>query len=405
MATLLSLIIAIYLYFNPLPQFAEHAFLFGISIIAVSTFVLFLFFFIITWSFTPLQKTEQNSTPRLFGLLKKDKHLFGIYCWIVIFVLLSFWLAVDAIFLNILQKNHLLGIWILAFGITIDLLYNLTKRMMAYLNPSDNVVLFSQMAQESIQNDQEIDLCDAVDSLAEIGIKSIHRMGPSLCNRVLQELQKIVKNFLSSSKSIGHAEADIQTKALGIKDRISYTLFYIYDRISLINDEALSKRFEQVVTTVITVLGKIIIHCAKFDLTLVSFPVHMLSRNALVAMNRGMSEIGIKASITLLEVSKTIIDEVDYTYADLKDPFFSIINGLEEIAKKTFLQDKSINIKILTQPFLDLKEIFNNPKVMNHQDRPAILQNIDRVLGEYESLELVMKTIPPIPEMPEEKKS
>lgn len=403
---LLSIIVAIFLVFNPLAQaeVAAHSNVLGAIFIGVAISMLFLFCMTIVWSFTPLQKTEQNSTPHLFGLLKKDKHLLGIYCWIIIFVILNLLLAIDALFLNILQIKHLLALWVFSIGITVDVYYILLKRMMAYLNPFDNVLLFTQMAKESIQNDKELDLCEAIDSLTEIGVKSVHKMGPSLCNMSLQEMQVIVKNFLDSSKSIGHTEADIQSQALGIKDRISYTLFYIFDRIGLINDEALAKRLEQVVTTVITVLGKMIIHCAKFDLTLVSYPVHFLSHNAKAAMDKGMSEIGVKASLTLLEVSKTIIEEVDYTYLDLKDPFFSITNGLEEIAKDSFLHDKSINLKILTQPFRDLKELFNNPKVANHQDTPIIIQNIDRVLGEYDSLELVMRTIPPIPEMPEEKK-
>lgn len=401
-----SIIIAIFLFFHPLAQTAiANSNALGTTFIVAATTFLILYCLTIVWTFTPLQKTEQNSTPRLFGLLKKDKHILGIYCWIVIFVLLSYLFAMDAMFLNILEKNHLLAIWIIGLGISIDIYYSLLKRMMAYLNPFDNVLLFTQMAQESIQNDKELDLCDAIDSLAEIAVKSVHKMGPSLCNRALQEMQVIVKNFLSSSKSIGHVEADIQSQALGIKDRISFTLFYIFDRITLINDEGLQKRLEQVASTVVTVLGKITIHCAKFDLSLVSYPVHFLSRNVKAAMDKGMMEIGVKASLTLLEVSKTIINEVDYTYADLKDPFFSIINALEEIAKETFLHDKSTNLKILTQPFRDLKELFKNPKVANHQDTPAILLNIDRVLGEYDSLELVMKTIPPIPQIPEEKKS
>lgn len=404
MGILLSLIIAVFLVFNPFGEpTVINSNVLGTILILTGTIMLVLYFMTIVWSFTPLQKTEQNSTPHLFGLLKKDLHILGIYTWIVIFVLVSYALAIDAIYLNILPKNYLLAGWIIGFGITLDVYYSLLKRLMAYLNPFDNVLLFTHMAKESIQNDKETDLCDAIDSLAEIAVKSLHKMGPSLGNQCLQEMPVIVKNFLTSSKSIGHTEADIQSQALGIKDRISYTLFYIFDRIALINEVALSQKLEQVVTTVITVLGKIIIHCAKFDLTLVSYPVHFLSRCAKAAMNKGMMEIGAKASITFLEVSKTIIDEVDYTYADLKDPFFSIINGLEEIARDTFLHDKTINLKILTAPFRDLKELFKNPKVANHQDTPAILQNIDRVLGEYDSLELVMKTIPPIPEIPEEK--
>lgn len=402
MGTIISLIIAVFLLFHPLAQTAvEHSNILGAIFVLSSTAMLLLYCMTVVLTFTPLQKTEQNSTPRLFGLLKKDRHLLASYGWIVIFVLLSYLLAADAMFLNIFQKNHLLALWVLGLGVTADVYYSLLRRMMAYLNPFDNVLLFTQMAQESIQNDKELELCDALDSLTEIAIKSVHKMGPSLCNHALQEMQLISKNFLSSSKSIGHVEADIQSQALGIKDRISFTLFYIFDRITLIADEALHKRLEQVITTVVSILGKMAVYCAKVDLTLVSYPVHFLSRNVQKAMDQGMSEIGVKASLVLLEVSKTIINEVDYTYADLKDPFFSIINVLEEIAKTTFLKDKNTNLKILTQPFRDLKEFFKNPKVAGHQDTPAIIQNIDRVLGEYDSLELVMRTIPPIPEIPE----
>ncbi len=401
---LFSVIISIFLFFNPI-QVAEitNSNILGAALIFTAVSIFMLFCITIVCTFAPLQRCEQSSTPHLFGLLKKDKYILGIYSWAIIFVLLNFWLAIDSLLLNILRKNYLLILWILSFGITVDVYYSLLKRMMSYLNPFENVLLFTQMAKESIQNDKELDLCEAIDSLAEIALRSIRKMSPSLCNQCLQEMQGIVKLFLTSSKSIGHIEADIQSQALGIKDRISYTLFYILDRISLINDEALQKKLEQVITTTITVLGKITIHCAKFDMSLVGYPVHFLSRNAKAALDKGMSEIGTKASITLVEVSKTIIEEVDYTYADLKDPFFSIINALEEIAKDTFLHDKSINLKILMQPFLDLKELFKNPKVVNHQDTPAIVQNLDRVLGEYASLELVMKTIPPIPEIPEEK--
>ncbi len=401
---LLSIIIAVFFLFNPVPEATlTHANVLGTIFIVTALVMLFLYCLTIVWTLTPLQKTEQNSTPHLFALLKKDKVILGIYSWIVIFILLSFFLAIDFMALNIIQKNHLLALWIVSLGITVDVYYSLLKRMMAYLNPFDNVLLFTHLAKESIQNDKELDLCEAIDSLTEIAVKAVHKMSPSLCNQCLQEMQVITKNFLSSSKSIGHIEADIESKALGIKDRISYTLFYIFDRITLINNEALPRNLEQVITTVTTVLGKITIHCAKFDLSLVSYPVFFLSRNTRDAIDKGIQEIGLKATITLLEVSKTIIEEVDYTYADLKDPFFSITNALEEITKDIFKHDKSINLKILTQPFVDLRELFTNPKVANHQDTPAIIQNIDRVLGEYNSLELVMKTIPPIPDIPEQK--
>lgn len=399
---ILSIIFAVFVLFNhsPVETVPNNHFI-GAIITAIAIIVFFLYCMTILWCFSPLQKIEQNSTPRLFSLLKKDKYILGAYFWITFFLLFSFTLTVDAMLFSNLQKNTLLALWIVGLGITIDVYHVLFKRLMSYLNPFDNVQLFTQMAFESIQNDKEIDLIESIDSLTEISIKSLNKLGPSLCSQSLQEMQSIVKQFLSASKSIGHIEADAASKQLGINDRISYTLFYVLDKVALINDEAVQKRFEQVSTTAITVLGKIAINCAKLDLTLVSSPVHFITRCAKVAMNKGMNEIGVKTTITLIEVSKAIIEEVDYTYGDLKDPFFSITNAMEEIAKDTFLRDKSINLKLIIQPFVDLKNLFKNPKVANHQDTPIILQNIDRVLNEYASLELVMRTIPPIPEVPE----
>lgn len=395
---ILSVILAIFFLFNsqPADTISNNHFI-AILLSAISIITFFLYCITIVWCFIPLQRIEQNSTPRLFGLLKKDKLLLGIYCWITFFLLLSFFLTTDAILFNHFSKNYLLAGWIIGLGITIDAYHSLLKRLMSYLNPFDNITLFTQQANESIQNDKELDLIESIDSLTEISIKSLNKLRPSLSSQALQELQKIVKKFLESSKSIGHIEADLESKKLGIKDRVSYTLFYVLDKIALINDAAVEKKVEQVVTTVITVLGKITVYCAKFDLTLVSSPIHFVNRCAKMAMHHGMDDIGIKTTITLLEVSKTIIDEVDYTYGDLKDPFFSITNALEEIAKETFLKDKTINLKIITQPFLDLKGLFTNPKVATHQDTPIILQNIDRVLNEYASLELVMRTIPVVP--------
>jgi hypothetical protein len=401
--TILSVVFAIFLLFNPLSNNTlPNENIIAATMVFIPLGLMLLSCLTIVWTFSPLQNLEQNSSPRLFGLLKNDRYILGSNAWYVFFILLSFIFSVDILLLNNFHKNYLLALWIIGFGISIDIYFLLLKRMMSYLNPFDNITLFTQQAKNSIANDKGLELCDAIDSITEIAVKAVKRNGTSLSNQSLQELQIIVKHFLESSKSIAHVDADAESKALGIKDRISYTLFYVLDRIGLINDEALAKKFEQVITTVVTVLGKIAIHCAKFDLTLVAYPVHYLARIAKTAMGKGLSEIGVKGSITLLEVSRTIIEEVDYTYGDLKDPFNSIIHAMEEIAKETFVMDKDTNLTILTQPFRDLKILFQNPKIVNHQDTPAILQNIDRVLGEYASLELVMKTIPPIPEIPEE---
>jgi hypothetical protein len=130
--------------------------------------------------------------------------------------------------------------------------------------------------------------------------------------------------------------------------------------------------------------------------------LRFLGKLAKRAQDEGLEETALKASCILSEVAKAIMNDVDIKYLEIKDSYLSIINGLEVLAKGTFKRDKSTNISFLMQPFKDLKELFQSEKARDHQDTPVIMQNIDRVLGEFEALQLVMSTIPPIPQISEE---
>jgi hypothetical protein len=136
-----------------------------------------------------------------------------------------------------------------------------------------------------------------------------------------------------------------------------------------------------------------------------SHPLRFLGLFAVKAQEKDMKETALKASCTLLGVAHAILDDIDITYLEIKDPFFSITNAMEELAKGSFKKDKSMNIGLLMQPFLELKTMFSADKVKDHQDTPAIIQNIDRVLGEFDALQVVMNTLPTIPEMPTEENS
>ena len=62
-----------------------------------------------------------------------------------------------------------------------------------------------------------------------------------------------------------------------------------------------------------------------------------------------------------------------------------------------------MNIRILSQPFYELRELFQSGKLANHQDTASIISNIDIVLNEFTTLETVMSTMPPVPQMVKER--
>lgn len=400
--TILSLFVAIFMLFHPIPPDASLGInAMGVILMIIATLFILHANGIFAMAWGPLQLVEQNLTPRTLDILRKDLNLNVSYHWLYVFPLATFVIASDMMFFNIVQKNILLSIWILFFGISLDFMQYYQRRILSYLNPFSVVEMFTKNAEESVRNEHELELCNWIDALAEIALKSIQKHSTSLGTHAINEMPVIAKTFLESSKSISHHEQDAETKALGIQDKVSFTLFYLFQRLEMLNNKGLENRLEPICSSLVTVLGKISIYAAKYDLTMTSYPLHFIGRFAHQAQENKMQDVALKTNFILLEIAKTIITEIDVTYQELKDPMLSIITHLNEIAKETFRQDKNTNINILIQPFRDLKELLNNPRIASHQDLPIIQQNLDRVLGEFAALEAVLKTIPPIPQVPE----
>lgn len=376
----------------------EMAFL----MVLISSLFFFIFAYIHTSALTPLQNAEINFSPRIMELFRKDPLVRIASICLELLPLIAFFLAMLMNLFDTFDKVKIIAVWIFLLGVTIDLTRNLLRRIRNFLNPYSAVAIMTHAAKSSIQNDRETDLCDWIDAISEVSGKAITRSSTSLANEGVNELQLIAKNFLASEKSISHQIQNNQTKQLGISDKISFTLFYLFQRLELINSKAVENKLEPVCSNLISALGKITVYAAKFDISLATYPVVYLGKFAIQAQKNNLPEVGVKATLTLLEVARTLANEIDPTYLVIKDAYFSIITQMHEIAKEAFRQDKSTRIDLLTQPFRDLKELFSSEKLVNHPDTSLIISQIDNVLAEFDALEMVLKAIPPIPQIPED---
>lgn len=369
---------------------------------AVALSFLFLPLISIIASWLPLQKGEQNTTPRLLEMFRSDGKLRWEAVWLLLFSLATLAAAVGLVPSGTRFSGLLLPVWIVTLGVTVDVAWSFIHRILNYFNPFSVVKMFTARAKKSILSNHELDLCDWIDALSEVTVKAVERHSSSIAGLSLDELYQVASLFLDASKSIAHTNHDKQTEMAGITDKVSYTMHFLYQRIDIIFYKALKNRLEPVCSKIMTLLGKIAIAAAKYDMSLASEPLRVLGKCAKRAQDAGFEETALTASCVLSEVARTIIKEIDVTYYEIKDPFLSIINGLEVLTQEQFRKDKSVSILLLMQPFKDLKQLFQSDKVKNHQDTPVILQNIDRVLGEYEALMVVMNTIPEIPRVSDE---
>lgn len=398
-ATLISAIIACLLIFlpplNTVPF--DHATLSWI-VLLFSALIFFLVAAIHLFAFAPLQKAEQNLTPRLMDIYLQDGTIRFTTIWLLAFPLLGIFILLELNYFQYVRPIFIFALWLFSLGISIDTLHQLIRRTLHYLTPFSVLKYFTDQAIHAIGKSNNFEMLDEIDGLTEIGLKSIERSLPSLCVEGVNGLQLITKNYLQKAEQTLNKTSQDQEK-------INYSLFYLFQRLEVLYEKALKNHLEPICSKIITSLGKITIDVAKFDLTLTIHPLHYIGKFAEEALEKHLDVVADKASCTLVEIGKSLINDVDVQYQNLKDPFFSIIEQLEDIAKSVFRKDKTINVALLILPFQDLKELFKSEKVAAHQDTPAIVADIDRVIGQFEQLELVMRTIPPIKIAEEEEKT
>lgn len=395
LGTLIAVLFAIGVEYS---SFVHYPLNFGILsplFLTVGLAFLMAHLFLYAFAFNPLQHSEHTLTPRVLELLRKDSRLGYIKIWLLIFSLASFVLA---FFPTLLESQPIgLAAWIVALGISCDALNALYKRLIDYFNPYAITALFTQEADHCIQDDREVDLCHWIDALGEVATKAVQGGSTSLANHAISEMQQIARLFLEASKSIGHQTHDKQMDEIGIQDKVSYTMFYLYQRLELVSNRAAESRLQPTSNQLITILGKIAVDSAKYDISMALYPLHYLGKFTKEALMHNLYEVGDTATCTLLGVSKEIL-ALDITYLEIRDIFLSIVNTMDMIAQETFKRDKTINLKVVTQPIEDLKAMFNTEKLAAHPDTPAILLSIERVIGAFTALEMVLKTIPKIPD-------
>ncbi|MCE2983453.1 MAG: hypothetical protein LW832_07800 [Parachlamydia sp.] len=388
------LLAAIGYYYSETLPFAGIAMLLGGSLVGLILFIIQALHLI------PLETLEQKLVPNLMELYRKSRRLQLGMIWLLLFILVSYAFAIFAE-TNLPYREWFFPVWIVAFGISLDVLKGIWRATLNFLNPYYLINLFARDAKKAIQDEKDEVLWSSLDSLSEIALRSVEKSKIALSHQTLQNLPPILQTFFDSSKSISRINLDKKTEKDTGSDEASYTLFYLLQKLELINDRALQNRLEAVCRQMVIVMGKIILSSARFDLTMVSFPTHFLTKFGLKAQQHHFDEVAVLTTSTLLEIAKTILTDMDLNYAELQEPFQAIINGLDAIARGTFKKDKNTNIQLLIQPLKEIRALLETDKMEKHPDTPGVLAQIDRSIEEFTALEQVMRTIPPLPGMNE----
>ncbi len=399
-ATLVSLVIALILFIFPHTDIndAEIASVLRWFFI-VSAFSLITVPLVHAFTWIPLQKGEQNSTPHLMELFSKDKRIHVKTTLLLLFPLISLGLIVLDAFGQGFDKFYLILIWIVLFGLMIDTFNLLLRRIRSFLDPFKSVQIFTDEAKQAIKNDNVNAIAESIDSLYEIATRAYDRSNTSLASQAIYELKEIGVHFLSASKSLPNLNqelSDFETKKI---DTVGYTFSYLISRLTLLAEKAIQKRYDPLVNQIISSLGRLTISAAKFDMTMTSAPLQAIGSISTQAVKTDMRDIGLKTPYLLVEVARSISKEADFNYQEIKTPFNSLLSAIDAMDKELFKQDKSISIDTFKQPYIALINLFSEPVFADHQDGPALKAIATQYLDEYKTLESVLVSIPPLPQV------
>lgn len=395
--TFFSIIVSIFLVFYAPPPTGFDVQFLTVIILTGGTIVFLATVFLNVFLLAPLSHLEQNLVPRLLRHVAKDVRLRFSLIFLFAFVLVSF--SCVALVSRILPgsssyaQDEFFILWMILFGVALDVLKDCLKRYTHLLSSDFQVTQRTNEAISAIRSGRSVSLLNDLDDLAVIASSSVEKSQLSLAALVLQNFPVILTAYFDSTKSIGQPlEQEMKKPEKG--DETSFVLFYLLQRLELINDKALRERQETICRQMIMTLGKIIQSAAKFDLSLVSFPTHFLAKFGLKSHQHAFGEVGQLTISTLLEISRTILQDTDISYAELLDPFKSIVNGLAAMLRSEFKRHREMNISVLIDPLKTLKKLFQNEKVARHRDTPAILQLIDGCIEEFSVLQQAIRSEP-----------
>lgn len=392
MSTIISLLIAIGLLASGKEGF-ESGHMLPLLFLTSGGVFLLLFVLMNALIVIPIQRMEEKLVPRLTELVRSNRFLSIANFTILLFAFFSFLLCIDFG----LPKRDVLLVWIIFLGLSLDGLYFLVRHFIAYLNPFNVISQFGLQAKKVIKSSQNVELCSWIDALSEVAIKAIQRQSISLADAAIKELESLaLENVKKWGSQLSLGQRSSQNKDEKKAEQI-YILSFFLQRFKLIHEKAVNAKLEPVASLLVVAAGKIAVFVAKYDPKLSSLPLHFLGDFAEYAQENQLPDVAIKASLTLQEVARNILSDPEMMKSSSKEIFISVISHLEAIAKKTFRQDKSTSLALLTQPFQELKKIFTSERYASHPDAGVIVNDLDRILGEFEALDMVLRTVPNIP--------
>ncbi len=317
-------------------------------------------------------KLQKNISTKALGYFSRN--------WIV--SLLEF-LTLAAILLTVLGSYFHPAVSYFTVVIAILSTWELFRISRSESDPFHLLAGYQNEAKKCIFRQNEPELCDWIEAIHEINTKAVRKSNVSLASAGVDAQLMIGKQFLSASDALDSA-------------RVGYVIYFLYERLKGLFELGLREHLDSLCVQVNTTLGKLALHAMGTRPQFAGAALVIAGNLAEKAVKGDAKDVAIKTSLMLIELCHTAANEAPLDDKDLGDALVEVVKTLETISKELYRQDKGIPLEVIRAPFLQLKTALTESPSVNHPTIVLTLHEVDRVLAEYQELELILKTIPPI---------
>lgn len=332
-----------------------------------------------TFSTLALQRGEKRLGPKLFECFQKNR-LFSLYeKGIFLFLLLSYTSLSGHFFWVTGPAPSFFPFWLVGFGCALDGFYQLYKGVAHHVNPIQGVEIMKEHAGKEAKLGQEEKATQWIDAFATLANKATKQEEVALAERAtsasFQTLSTLVEHRLEH-----HLD----------QEKLSYAFIYFSQRMESIFRRANQAQAEGLSLHVMNQLGKATVLGAEVAGPLSTLPLVYVSKLLEMSKQHNLAELPDQVSCLLVEVARLLLHQGVELGVSYQEPMASILHTLEEIEMEKFTKNKEIEFDILKKPFKDLVGMMGESQIMEHPDTPSVLAQIERIVGDFSNLELVM---------------
>ena len=370
----------------------------GIDVMAYASYFLLisLLFLVIALAaiclaWEPIWQTQEKKIACAQELFSQDRWLLVQIGVLFAFCLFSLSFSLTGSSIDHTKHLALITGWILFFGVSFDVLRAYLRRLFNYTRYSFIIERLTKALRRAIRNDEESKAMEWIGVTIDSVLKAMQNGKISHVSKSFTSMHQLIETYVKElSRLASLAPPQPESVAPSFSDKVNFLCIYVCDRLEWLYENAIRLHAHPVAEEVISELGKLAIFFSRHSTRVANIPLSYITKCAMYAKNE---DALVRASLILSQMCKEIVLLSKEKNESFRELFLTTLLSMEALVKTLYKQNKDINPVLLMQPFAEVGQFLGNEALKDIHDRQEILQEIRRILAQFQSLAHIVQNL------------